>query len=157
VSKSIIYCACRYTDADPKWLWVDPMCTFIFAISVIMVTKNLVVDITRDLMEAVPANIDIGSLLEKMKDVTGVAGVHDLHVWRVGTGKVILTAHADVSGKTPSYEVIRDLENIIARAGIAHSTVQLCLVSPEADGQSGETPTRLKIGPASGSGFLQVV
>lgn len=92
----------------------------------VWVTKTLIVDVTRDLMEAVPSNVDIEALLEKMKDVAGVCGVHDLHVWRIGTGKVILTAHIDVTSKSSSCQVIKDLEDMIGRAGISHSTVQLC-------------------------------
>ena len=89
------------------------MCTFMFAVGVVWVTKTLIVDVTRDLMEAVPSHIDIPSLLEKMTAVYGVCGVHDLHVWRIGTGKVILTAHADVSSKISPSQVIQDLEDIV--------------------------------------------
>lgn len=128
---------CRYTDSDPKWLWVDPFCTFIFAISVVWVTRTLIVDVTRDLMEAVPSNIDIDALLEKMKCVQGVCGVHDLHVWRIGTGKVILTAHIDVTHKHSSTQVIKDLEDMIGRAGVTHSTVQLCSIAPVVNNASG--------------------
>ena len=116
----------RYTDGDPKWLWVDPMCTFIFAISVMWVTKTLIVDITRDLMEAVPSNINMELLMEKMKCARGVAGVHDLHVWRIGTGKVMMTAHVDVTNDSSTRQVHADLEDLFKAAGIAHSTVQLC-------------------------------
>jgi cobalt-zinc-cadmium efflux system protein len=150
---------CRYTDSDPKWLWVDPLCTFMFAISVIWVTKTLVVDIIRDLMEAVPTNIDIGSLLEKMRSVPGVSGVHDLHVWRVGTGKVILTAHVDVSSEcTAPYHLIEDLEDVIGHAGIAHSTVQLCRVHTETSCPtiSREPLAPVRNGSAPDSGLLTI-
>lgn len=116
----------RYTDGDRKWLWVDPMCTFIFAISVIWVTKTLIVDITKDLMEAVPSDINIALLIDKMKGVLGVSGVHDMHVWRIGTGKVMMTAHVDVTSEAPTVQIHADLEDLFIAAGIAHSTVQLC-------------------------------
>lgn len=129
-----------------------------FAISVVWVTKTLIVDITQDLMEAVPSNIDIEELLEKMKGVYGVCGVHDLHVWRIGTGKVILTAHVDVTSKSAQGQVIKDLEDMIASAGIAHSTVQLCdssilpdSTSPSEAANENSKATRT-LGLASGSG-----
>ena len=135
---------------------MDPICTFIFAISVMWVTKTLIVDITRDLMEAVPSHIDLESLQEKLKCVPGVCGVHDLHVWRIGTGKVILTAHIDVTNKSSAGQVIRDVEDVIGRAGISHSTVQLCDVSPEElcpPAKTPQTPIRPR-GSASGSALL---
>lgn len=116
----------RYTDADPKWLWVDPACTFVFAIGVVWVTKTLIFDITNDLMEAAPGDVDLDYLVEQMFEVSGVVGVHDLHVWRIGTGKVILTAHIDVADKSDPYSIIDCVERAISAAGIAHSTVQIC-------------------------------
>lgn len=107
------------------------MCTFIFAISVVWVTKTLIVDITRDLMEAIPSNINMQLLLDKMKCVTGVAGVHDLHVWRIGTGKVMMTAHIDVTNESCTRQVHADLEDLFEAVGITHSTVQLCNFSSD--------------------------
>lgn len=123
---------CRYTDSDPKWLWVDPACTFVFAISVVWVTKTLIVDITQDLMEASPNDVDVTGLTVKVSAVPGVTGIHDLHVWRIGTGKVILTAHIDVADKSDPYNVIQCVEEVICSAGISHSTVQICSGKVEA-------------------------
>jgi cobalt-zinc-cadmium efflux system protein len=105
---------------------VDPLCTFIFAVSVMWVTKTLIVDVTRDLMEAAPADVDVRELLEAIKGVELVVGVHDLHVWRIGTGKVILTAHIDVESCAEPYRVVQEVEDVIGAHGIAHSTVQIC-------------------------------
>lgn len=123
VSRSVF---CRYTDADPKWLWVDPACTFIFAISVVWVTKTLIFDIIKDLMEAAPTDVNVDNLVNQVVAVSGVIGVHDLHVWRIGTGKVILTAHIDVQDKSDPYAIIEFVEDVISAAGISHSTVQIC-------------------------------
>lgn len=77
-------------------------------------------------MEAVPPDVNVDDLVKHVVAVSGVVGVHDIHVWRIGTGKVILTAHIDVQDKSDPYAIIECVEDVIAAAGISHSTVQIC-------------------------------
>ena len=56
----------------------------------------------------------------------GVLGVHDMHVWSIGSGKNMLTAHVDAADDTEPYKLIGELEEIINARRIAHSTVQIC-------------------------------
>jgi Co/Zn/Cd efflux system component len=105
---------------------VDPVCTFVFAVSVVWVTKSLVVDVLNDLMEAAPSDIDLQALLQQLESADDVAGVHDMHVWTIGTGKHILTAHVNAEDDAHPYELVQRLEAIISAHGIHHSTVQIC-------------------------------
>jgi cation diffusion facilitator family transporter len=117
---------CRLTDGSSRWLWVDPVCTFAFAFSVVWVTKSLVVDVLNNLMEAAPPDIDLRALLRELESASDVAGVHDMHVWTIGSGKHILTAHVNAEDDAHPYELVQRLEKIISTHGIHHSTVQIC-------------------------------
>ena len=86
------------TGGSERWLWVDPCCTFLFAVGVVYVTKQLVVDIVSDLMERSPDDVAVEPLVAELEALPGVLGVHDLHVWSIGSGKNILTAHVDAAG-----------------------------------------------------------
>jgi divalent metal cation (Fe/Co/Zn/Cd) transporter len=116
----------RVTGGSERWLWVDPCCTFLFAIGVVYVTKQLVVDIMQDLMERSPDDVPVDTLVAELEALPGVLGVHDMHVWSIGSGKNILTAHVDAADDTEPYRLIGELEEIINARHIAHSTVQIC-------------------------------
>ena len=44
-------------------------------------------------MEATPSGISIDYLRKKFSEIPGVSFVHDLHVWELTAGKIILTVH----------------------------------------------------------------
>lgn len=105
---------------------MDPVCTFIFALGVMYVTKQLVVELMHDLMEGSPEGFEVDALVAEMEAVPGVTSLHDLHVWSIGSGKNILMAHVDAADDTEPYQLIRVLEGIIHKRNVTHSTVQIC-------------------------------
>jgi cobalt-zinc-cadmium efflux system protein len=117
---------CRLTGENPKWLWVDPACTLLFASSVIYSTKNLLSDTLKDLMEAAPRHLNVKELAKRLCAISGVRGVHDLHVWGIGTGKVLMTAHIDIEPSTDRDTLVAAADSAAMDMGITHSTVQLC-------------------------------
>lgn len=55
-----------FLQDDPRWQIADPICTFIFAILVLLTTKAILRDISDILMERVPRQIDIDKLEQGM-------------------------------------------------------------------------------------------
>jgi len=45
------------------------------------------------LLESAPAHASIPAVREQMQALPGVVDVHDLHVWTIGSGSHVLTAH----------------------------------------------------------------
>jgi cobalt-zinc-cadmium efflux system protein len=78
-------------------------------------------------MEASPTDVDVKGLAGEIMGVTGVCGVHDLHVWRIGNNKTILSAHVDVENEIAPFRAMKEIEDVIGSYGIVHSTVQLCV------------------------------
>ena len=62
-------CIC-YVQDDPRWQLADPICTFIFAILVLLTTKAILRDISDILMERVPRQMDIAQLEQGMLAVS---------------------------------------------------------------------------------------
>jgi cation diffusion facilitator family transporter len=118
---------CRWKDGNPDWLWVDPVCTFIFAFFVILMTKDLLTKSIKDLMEATPANINVDKLCHKLRAIRGVTGVHDLHVWGISSDKILMTAHINVQQESDRAMVTFQADTIAQKAGITHCTVQICV------------------------------
>ncbi|KAI8806863.1 cation efflux family-domain-containing protein [Cladochytrium replicatum] len=82
--------------AYPSMTIVDPICTFVFSIIVIMTTFRLMSNSITVLMEGTPTDIDPEQVAADLLKIPGVTDVHDLHIWALTVGKVALAAHLDV-------------------------------------------------------------
>jgi len=54
---------------------------------------RIVREATDVLLESAPAHASIPAVREQMQALPGVVDVHDLHVWTIGSGSHVLTAH----------------------------------------------------------------
>ena len=109
----------------PEYHIADPICTFIFAIAVLCTTKGMLHDITDIVMERVPRDFDLAALEAALGGIPGVNSVHDLHVWALKPGVVILAAHVDVAAGCNPVAVLREVTKRCSTVGVQHSTVQL--------------------------------
>ena len=87
------------------------------------------------LMQATPRHLDLAEIQRTLETISGVARVHDLHVWTLTSGLFTLTAHVVVNGAHDHHALLNALEQVIQeRFGIDHTTIQL---EPQ-DRQQGE-------------------
>jgi cobalt-zinc-cadmium efflux system protein len=78
------------------------------------------------LMEGAPPHIDVDQVRVAMAEVAGVEGVHDLHVWSIGSGFDCLSAHVVAHPDHGRDELLAALrERLHERFGIDHITIQL--------------------------------
>lgn len=118
-----------------EWYWVDPVTSIIIGILILVSSFSLVRESVDILMQATPRHLDLAEVQQTLEAVTGVARIHDLHVWTLSSGLFTLTAHAVVNGETDHHQLLDALEQAIHdRFGIDHITIQL---EPQ-DRQSGE-------------------
>jgi cobalt-zinc-cadmium efflux system protein len=79
------------------------------------------------LLEGVPDDVDLPEVERALLGSEGVAGLHDLHVWALSSGKVSLSVHVvctpDVGDMAPLMLQLRAL--LAERFDIHHSTVQV--------------------------------
>jgi cobalt-zinc-cadmium efflux system protein len=80
----------------------------------------------RVFLEAAPRGIDPNEIGLRMAAHTGVAEVHDLHVWEVTSGFPALSAHVIVGRDTDCHDVRRTLETMLHdEFAIEHTTLQV--------------------------------
>ncbi|HOV96885.1 MAG TPA: cation diffusion facilitator family transporter [Thermomonas sp.] len=75
------------------WTLVDPIVAVLLGLWVLPRTWVLLKQAVHVLMQGVPAGVDVDAVRDAMQAVPGVAAVHDLHVWALGSQEPILTAH----------------------------------------------------------------
>lgn len=109
------------------WLWVDPLVSVMIALVILSGAGRVLKQTIHILNEGAPEGVDVTGLGQAMRQVSGVAEVHDLHVWTVSPGYVALSAHVVLADQALSqtHPIMNELKEIIAhQAGIEHTTIQ---------------------------------
>jgi cobalt-zinc-cadmium efflux system protein len=75
------------------WNWLDPVVSLIIAAVIVIGTWNLFRQSLHLLFDGVPEGVDLHAVQALLQGLPGVAQVHDLHVWAMGTSETALTAH----------------------------------------------------------------
>jgi cobalt-zinc-cadmium efflux system protein len=107
--------------------WVDPALSLFVAVIIVVGVVAIVRDATGILLQSTPAHASLPVVRERMRAVAGVAGVHDLHIWSVGTGSHVLSAHVLLpDGKiSEATTILRALEGRLRdEFSIDHVTIQ---------------------------------
>ncbi len=110
------------------WQFIDPLLSVLIAVLVAFSAWNITKQSFHILMQATPKGIDITDISSKIKTVSGVKGVHDLHCWTLTSGKHILTCHAvldDELQMKDSQSVLENIRAVLSGCGIQHTTIQI--------------------------------
>ncbi len=108
------------------WVWFDPLASVVIVLFVTYSAWRLLAEAVSVLMENAPRGMDVDEVWQAMRDVAGVEGVHDLHVWTITSGLDSLSAHVVTSEVRPHAELLRDLRDMLHdRFGIDHITIQI--------------------------------
>jgi zinc transporter 2 len=106
----------------PDWQIVDPLCTFLFSFMVVWSTVNMLRSVVSILLEGVPPHIDYQGVKDRLAAISGVNDVHDLHIWSISSGKIVLTAHLRADNPAAILPVANRVCN---EMGIHHCTFQV--------------------------------
>lgn len=108
------------------WSWVDPIVAIAIGLWVLPRTWILLRDTTNILLQGVPRDMDLDAVRTAMREVPGVAGVHDLHLWSVAGDDMSLTAHIVVADEAAVQSArTRVAAMLHDRYEIEHSTLQI--------------------------------
>ena len=110
------------------WKLVDPIFGIIIGLLILFTSGRLLWKVLHVLMEGTPHNLDLLRLCQRLEQLDGVTGVHDIHAWTITTGYEALSAHvtADTVAMTDPDRVLNRLREVASHEfGIAHVTIQL--------------------------------
>ena len=107
------------------WTLADPIISIALALLILVGAWRLLRESTDILLEGVPGHVSMVEVQRRMLGVTGVTGVHDLHVWAVTSGLVAMSGHAIVPTLDTHPEVLDRIRSEMALLGISHVTIQL--------------------------------
>jgi cobalt-zinc-cadmium efflux system protein len=108
------------------WQWVDPAVSLVICAVIVWSTWGLLTDSVRMSLAAVPGNIEAASVSAYLKQLPGVAQLHDLHIWPVSTTETALTCHLVMPGGHPGDRFLMETAHALAhRFAIGHTTIQI--------------------------------
>lgn len=121
------------------WLWLDPAMSLVIVAVIVAGTWSLLRESTAMTLAAVPSSIDPAAVRAFLAGHSGVASIHDLHIWAMSTTETALTAHLVMPAGNPGDAfLIETCHELQHRFGIGHATLQIeisidveCALAPD--------------------------
>ena len=108
---------------NPNLKYLDPCLSIFFSVISVSFSIPVFKALIGILLDAVPHKFDLDKFVSEMKKVEHVVEVHDVHVWEVIKGKLVMTAHL-ISNEHNEF-VLKQCTIIARKWGVYHSTIQV--------------------------------
>ena len=105
--------------------WIDSAVSFAIIAVILYGSYKLLIDSVNLALDAVPDNIKIDLVLDYLASLSEVTGVHDLHIWSLGTRDAALTVHLTTSEQTDVGFISLIQHQLQEQFNIEHSTIQV--------------------------------
>ena len=118
------------------WTILDPLVSVLIGLLIIWNAWLIIRESVEILLEGTPRDIDVEAMVTDLRQVPGVRGVHDLHVWSITQNMRALSAHVLVDDESISVgaRIQRQINDVLqTQYNIAHATLQLECVGCEPD------------------------
>ncbi|GAA0156274.1 transporter [Lithospermum erythrorhizon] len=110
----------------PEWKIIDLICTLVFSVIVLGTTIQMLRKILEVLMESTPREIDATRLEKGLCEMEEVVAIHELHIWAITVGKILLACHVKIKPEVDADMVLDKVVEYIKREyNISHVTIQI--------------------------------
>ena len=107
------------------WTPIDPLLSVLICILILFASVKLLRDAVDVLMQRVPRELSLPVVGEVIAVEEGVRSVHDLHIWRLDSSMIFLSAHIVVDDLAAWPQVLERLQKTLEkRFAIHHITLQ---------------------------------
>jgi cobalt-zinc-cadmium efflux system protein len=108
------------------WNRLDPAISIVIAVVIVAGTWGLLRQSIGMSLDEVPKGIEPQAVRGFLRDLPGVAEIHDLHIWAMSTTETALTGHLVMPGAHPGDLFLRTTcEELRRRFRIGHATLQI--------------------------------
>ena len=107
------------------WYYADPLISAGIGLFILPRTWMLLRDVVGVLLEGTPSDVNLTALREAMTGISGVANVHDLHVWSLTSGVNAMSTHVVMADGATSDKLLERIRQLVTSDfPIAHVTIQ---------------------------------
>ncbi|TVT81676.1 cation diffusion facilitator family transporter [Pseudomonas sp. H3(2019)] len=109
------------------WSWVDSLVAAGIGFWVLPRTWSLLKESMNILLQGVPEGIDIEQVEATLYGIEGVKNIHDLHIWALTSGKIIMSVHLVADSASRSEQaILSEVTSLMSgKFHISHTTVQM--------------------------------
>lgn len=95
----------------PDMWYMDPICTYCFALMILLTSYPTIKSCLMILMESSPENIDAHDLEQDIweQNKGDIVDLHDLHIWSISQGKLSMTVHIKSKKPLKTLAAVTDL------------------------------------------------
>jgi cobalt-zinc-cadmium efflux system protein len=108
-------------------VWIDPALSLAIAALILWSSIAIVRETLNILLEGTPRGLSLAEIRTKLEAIEGVADVHDLHVWSLGSQTHALASHVTIADIPPSESarILDEIRAVLLRSfHIHHTTIQ---------------------------------
>ncbi len=109
------------------WTPIDPLLSILVAVIILRSGWQVVTDAGHILLEGAPGELDTRAIgPDLIAHVTGVGGVHHVHVWSITQSRRMVTLHAAVGKDADQQRIVKDIKaRLTERFGLDHATIEI--------------------------------
>ena len=110
------------------WLLVDPIISIFIGCVIVLAAWGILKEGLRVLLEATPQQVDVTRMVNTLKRMSGIKGVHDVHVWSISPEIHAMSCHVLIDDLTISQatDIRQRIEEVLRqRFHIEHSVLQM--------------------------------
>jgi cobalt-zinc-cadmium efflux system protein len=106
--------------------WIDPALSFGIGALILWSGMSIVRETLNILLEGMPRGMKLATVAAAINSVPGVLGIHDLHVWSLGSESHALSCHILIADLplSASDQILQQVNNKLAELHIDHTTIQ---------------------------------
>jgi cobalt-zinc-cadmium efflux system protein len=107
--------------------WIDPALSMAIGALILWSSWEIIRETLNILLEGTPRGMDLERITAVIASIPGVNGVHDLHVWSLGSESHALSCHVSIQDIPPSESeqiLHRVQQQLRTKFKITHTTIQ---------------------------------
>ncbi|HZD31659.1 MAG TPA: cation diffusion facilitator family transporter [Candidatus Angelobacter sp.] len=107
--------------------WIDPALSIGIGVMILWSSIGIIRESLNILLEGIPSGMELERIEACIGSIQGVNGVHDLHVWSIGSDTHSLSCHVAIEDMraSESETLLRQIrEQLTSRFHIHHTTIQ---------------------------------
>ncbi|KAM4701725.1 proton-coupled zinc antiporter SLC30A2 [Discoglossus pictus] len=106
----------------PEYKMIDPICTFLFSVLVLVTTISILRDVLLVLMEGTPKGVDFNMVKDTLLSIHGVKALHSLHIWALTVSQPVLSVHIAVNEDADAQLVLKEASSLLQNKFHFHTT-----------------------------------
>ncbi|AKQ47404.1 hypothetical protein TH63_00880 [Rufibacter radiotolerans] len=108
-----------------NWFWIDAVISLVIMAIIVWSTWSLLMESLHLTLDAVPQGVDLEAIRNYLKSISGVAEIHDLHVWAMSSTENALTAHLVVDEQYKEDQLAQIRTHLHEEFHLNHVTLQV--------------------------------